>query len=41
MLVYLSFGMTTTQYALRTSLELMLFGERAPFSWRGMVRGVG
>jgi hypothetical protein len=34
MLVYLALGMTTTQYALRASLDLMLAGEGAPFTWR-------
>jgi hypothetical protein len=33
MLLYLSLGMTTTQFALRQSLDLMLVGEGAPFTW--------
>lgn len=34
MLVYLALGMTTTQYALRSSLDLVLVGEGAGFTWR-------
>jgi hypothetical protein len=33
MLLYLSLGMTTTQFALRQSLDLMFVGEGAPFTW--------
>lgn len=33
MLLYLALGMTTTQYALRASLDLMVVGEDAPFTW--------
>lgn len=38
MLLYLALGMTTTQYALRASLDLMVFGEEATFTWRRQVR---
>ncbi len=31
---YLALGMTTTQYALRASLDLMFVGPDAPFTWR-------
>jgi len=34
MLVYLALGMTTTQYALRQSLDLIIVGEGAQFTWR-------
>jgi hypothetical protein len=34
MLVYLALGMTTTQYALRQSLDSVLVGEDAGFTWR-------
>lgn len=34
MLVYLALGMTTTQYALRQSLDAIFFGEGAGFTWR-------
>jgi amino acid permease len=34
MLVYLALGMTTTQFALRQSLDVLLVGEGAPFSRR-------
>lgn len=34
MLVYLALGMTTTQYALRQSLDLIFAGEGASFTWR-------
>jgi hypothetical protein len=34
MLVYLALGMTTTQYALRQSLDTIFFGEGASFTWR-------
>lgn len=37
MLVYLALGMTTTQYALRASLDLMIWGEEATFTWRKQV----
>eukprot|EP00882_Tetradesmus_deserticola_P021587 GHRQ01023369.1.p1 GENE.GHRQ01023369.1~~GHRQ01023369.1.p1 ORF type:complete len:212 (+),score=81.99 GHRQ01023369.1:248-883(+) len=37
MLLYLALGMTTTQYALRASLDLMVFGEEATFTWRRQV----
>lgn len=37
MLLYLALGMTTTQYALRASLDLMVFGEDAPFTWTRQV----
>ena len=30
MLLYLALGMTTTQYALRQSLDLLLLGEENP-----------
>jgi hypothetical protein len=38
MLLYLALGMTTTQYALRASLDLMVFGEDATFTWTRQVR---
>lgn len=34
MLVYLALGMTTTQYALRQSVDTILVGEGAGFTWR-------
>lgn len=37
MLLYLSLGMTTTQYALRASLDLLWFGDHAPFTWTKQV----
>jgi hypothetical protein len=37
MLLYLALGMTTTQYALRVSLDLMVFGEEAAFTWTRQV----
>jgi hypothetical protein len=37
MLLYLALGMTTTQYALRASLDLMVFGEEATFTWTRQV----
>jgi hypothetical protein len=37
MLMYLALGMTTTQYALRASLDLMVVGENAPFTWKRQV----
>lgn len=39
MLVYLALGMTTTQYALRQSLDTIFFGEGAGFTWRRHVSG--
>eukprot|EP00879_Flechtneria_rotunda_P030662 GHRR01033328.1.p1 GENE.GHRR01033328.1~~GHRR01033328.1.p1 ORF type:complete len:419 (+),score=127.36 GHRR01033328.1:532-1788(+) len=33
MLLYLALGMTTTQFALRQSLDLMVVGEDAQFTW--------
>lgn len=38
MLLYLGLGMTTTNYALRSSLDLMLLGPGAPFTWSRQVR---
>jgi hypothetical protein len=37
MLLYLALGMTTTQYALRASLDTLLLGEGAPFTRRRQV----
>jgi hypothetical protein len=37
MLLYLALGMTTTQYALRASLDLMVFGDEATFTWTRQV----
>ncbi|GBF99780.1 amino acid transporter [Raphidocelis subcapitata] len=37
MLLYLALGMTTTQYALRISLDTLLLGEGAPFTRRRQV----
>lgn len=34
MLVYLALGMTTTQYALRQSLDAIFVGEGAGFTWQ-------
>lgn len=34
MLIYLALGMTTTQFALRASLDLIFAGEGAAFTWR-------
>jgi hypothetical protein len=39
MLVYLALGMTTTQYALRQSLDAIFVGEGAGFTWRRHVSG--
>lgn len=39
MLVYLALGMTTTQYALRQSLDTIFVGEDASFTWRRHVSG--
>jgi hypothetical protein len=41
MLVYLALGMTTTQYALRQSLDAVFFGEGAGFTWRRHVSAWG
>jgi hypothetical protein len=41
MLIYLALGMTTTQYALRQSLDAILVGEDAAFTWRRHVSGHG
>jgi hypothetical protein len=37
MLIYLSLGMTTTQYALRATLDLVVSGPDAPFTWARQV----
>lgn len=41
MLVYLALGMTTTQYALRQSLDAIFVGEDAGFTWRRHVSVAG
>lgn len=40
MLLYLATGMTTTQYALRVSVDALLFGEGAAFNRRRQVCSV-